>query len=229
MDSHIYKVKNAPIVYKLHGKLREWTLQEAAGDCAVRPGGRILYNRDGEPGTDDFLMDLTEPLNYKTLAVSELEATMQQMIHCVENLSSTYRITRGDIKPDNMLKCNDSRLHFCNFAEAKELNEDLDEERVCHVTINCLSPNRCHFDGEYARSPPTIGNGLYGLGLRISQLFTRRFPFEDWYEDDIVEVFETEEQSILDKFRKHMSGRLSKDTYVKAGRECDWSSSLPGA
>ena len=137
---------------------------------------------------DGFLMDLADPLDCKTLNVSEREATMQQMIHCVEKLHSTYQIIHGDIKPDNMLRCNDGRLRLCDFAEAKEVNEDLDEEWTCEVTINYLSPNRCHFYCEYAPPPPTIEDDLYGLGVSIWQLFTGRFPFEDWYDDDIVEV-----------------------------------------
>ena len=52
---------------------------------------------------DGFFMDLAGPANWKTLDVSEREATMQQMIHCVENLHSTYQIIHDDIKPDNIL------------------------------------------------------------------------------------------------------------------------------
>ena len=57
------------------------------------------------------------------------------------------------------------------------------------MTINYLAPNRCHFyTDDTPPAPPRVDDDLYGLGLSIWQLFTRQFPFEEWYEDDIVEV-----------------------------------------
>jgi serine/threonine protein kinase len=143
-NSQIWKVKNSPIVFKDRGSQREWTIQMLAGDCAIKPHGRVLQNQDGTPVLDGFLMDLAAPLDCASLAISEHELVMRHTIYCVETLHSTYKIIHGDIKPDNMLRCSDGRVRLCDFAEARKVDEDPAQWEGT-VTVNYLAPYRCHF------------------------------------------------------------------------------------
>ena len=188
-NSHIYRFKDAPIIYKSGGSLEEYRMMELAGDCSVRPRGRALSPYQGANNyivkLEGILMDLETPLERETIETLDREKLMRQMIRCVERLHSVYGVVHGDVKPPNMLISSDGKVHLCDFAESRTIHDD-PEDWEGMTTVNYISPNRSHgYDADHLL-PPTPSDDLYSLGLSIWEIFTGKRPFDGVYEDDIV-------------------------------------------
>ncbi|EFR01609.1 hypothetical protein MGYG_04612 [Nannizzia gypsea CBS 118893] len=75
------------------------------------------------------------------------------------------------------------------------------------TTTNYVSPKRARSWPDLTDPPPAIEDDLYGVGVTIWELYTKKMPFEDWYIDDImwhlnsgktVDVSEVEDLEVQD-------------------------------
>ncbi len=111
---------------------------------------------------------------------------MHQMIRLVQRLHAKRIVHGGDLKLENMLLDNQGQLRLCDFAEGRYVDED---ERVWEgsSTWHYKSPYRLLRAERMGRdpAPPTIEDGLYGLGLSIWHLYTGKMPHVDMAGDDV--------------------------------------------
>ncbi|WEW54922.1 hypothetical protein PRK78_000349 [Emydomyces testavorans] len=184
-NSQIYKFRNEQKAYKFGASQREFDFLRAAGDCAVKVHGRSLWRDNcGVVRVDGVIMDLGTPFDPKTVEASQRKTLMNQMISLVRKLHSKG-IIHGDIKPDNFLLCKDGQLRLCDFSESLRIGEDPCEWGGL-TTTNYISPTRTRRWPDHGEPPPTIEDDLYGVGVSIWELYTRKRPFDGWYIDDIM-------------------------------------------
>jgi len=195
--TQIYKFKDGRKAYKFRGSQHEYDMMIAAGDCSVKVHGRVLLR---VPDCHvmmlgyhvimlGYIMDLETPLDVKTVDVSQRKILMEQMISVVLALHKKG-VIHGDVKPANMLLCSDGKLRLCDFQEARKVDDDPSEWEGMS-TDNYMSPHRCRYWPDGGDPAPTIEDDLYGLGLSIWELYTRKIPFENEYGDDILNTLKS--------------------------------------
>jgi len=98
----------------------------AAGDCSVQPLERVMCTigreKDGSI-LQGFTMKAETRLDVTKVDPARKTDYMHDMIACVQSLHSKG-IVHGDIKPENMLLCSDSKIQLYDFTEARLLTED---------------------------------------------------------------------------------------------------------
>ncbi|EAS27459.3 serine/threonine protein kinase [Coccidioides immitis RS] len=183
MNSQIYKFKQGRKAYKAPASQREFDLMMAAGDCAVKVHGRSLWrDKEGEIRMSGIIMDLETPFDPKSVEDPQRKGLMGQIISVLHKLHRKG-IIHGDIKPANFLLCTDGWLRLCDFSDAMRVGEEPSSWGGL-TTTNYISPRRTRNWPDGTDPPPTIEDDLYGLGLSLWELYTRRTPFEGWYEDE---------------------------------------------
>jgi len=136
---HVYKGNRA---LKHGANPRELVLMRQAGECSVQAFGRVMMKdkKTGVAWMTGMMMSLERPLVVTKVEPNLRKHLMYQMIDLVHCLHHRYGIVHGDLKPDNMLLCSDGRLRFCDFAEARPMNED-PELWEGQTTANYLAPD----------------------------------------------------------------------------------------
>lgn len=212
-NSMIYRFRACRKAYKSRGSQREYDMMIASGDYSIKLHGRAFFHDvQGRTFISGFIMDLETPLEPKAVSdESQRHVLMNGMIAVVLALYGKG-IIHGDLKPPHMLLCSNGKIRLYDFAEARKVDEDLNEWEGM-MTVNYMSPYRCRDWSDRPDPPPTIEDDLYGLGLNIWELHTGKIPFEDVYMDDIldtvktgktVDVDEVREESIREIIRKYL-------------------------
>ncbi|KLJ13332.1 hypothetical protein EMPG_11706 [Blastomyces silverae] len=200
MNSQIYKFKHERKAYKGGASQREFDLMMEAGDCAVKVHGRSLWrDKKEEIGMSGIIMDLETPFDPKSVGDSQRKHLMDQIISVLRELHRKG-IIHGDVKPANFLLCADGQLRLCDFGDAMRVGEDPSNWGGL-TTTNYISPHRTRNWPDGADPPPTIEDDLYGLGLSLWELYTRKTPFEGWYEDDIMYTLQRGETVDVDEVK----------------------------
>jgi Protein kinase domain len=214
-NSQLYKLKECRRVYKSGGSQREFDMMTAAGECSVKAYGRTLVrNPQGEVLMTGFIMDLEMALEPKAVKPGQRRFLIDKMISVVLALHHKG-VIHGDIKPANMLLCSDQKLRLCDFAEARRVDEDLNNWDG-DTTVNYMSPLRCRNWPDGPDPPPTIEDDLYGLGLSIWELFTGKVPFENDYIDDILNTVKDGQTVDVNEVKEEeMRGMICK--YLRYG------------
>jgi hypothetical protein len=177
----IYKYQG--IILKWEARQPEYEMMIKAGDCSVKPLGRLMEFENGRPCTIGIMMELQTPFDVKEVKDSEKSWIKDEMIRLVTTLHMTHGIVHGDIKPDNFLRCNDGKLRLCDFGEAAPVGDQYEYEKhtgrdISFATEMYIAPNRNYWD---RCAPATISDDLYALGLSIWAVYTRKIPFEERY------------------------------------------------
>jgi hypothetical protein len=185
LNGQIHRIKGSPSeIFKYGAMEREYDLQAAAGECAVKVRGRVMGKYPSGIDFRGFLMDLGTPI-LKPLPPSECRDLMHQMVSVVRKLHDKG-IVHGDMKLENMLLDNQGKVRLCDFGEARYVDED---EAIWegHSTWHYESPNRLVRGERLGQDPPPpiIEDDLYSLGLSIWELYTGKITFEDLRMDDM--------------------------------------------
>jgi hypothetical protein len=166
----------------------EYEMMIKAGDCSVRPVGRVMKFEQGRPITISVMMELHTPFRLKEVKDSEKSWIKDEMIRLVTTLHMTHGVVHGDIKPENFLRCNDGKLRLCDFGESAPVGDQYEYKKhtgedTAFATEAFIAPNRNYFD---TLAPATISDDLYALGLSIWAVYTRKNPFEEILKDRLV-------------------------------------------
>lgn len=189
LNSQVYKFKHERKAYKASATQREFDFIKEAGSCAVKVHGRSLWkDKEGVIRMSGIIMDLETPFDPKSVGDSQRKDLMDQMISTVNELHRKG-IIHGDIKPANFLLCTDGRLRLCDFSEAMRKGE-YPSDWGGKTTTNYISPHRTRNWPDSADPPPTVEDDSYSLGVSLWELYTKKTPFEDWYEDDIMRLLQ---------------------------------------
>lgn len=186
INGEIYRCRKTPHAIKHGASDHEFKLMKQAGDCSVKPIGRVMM-KDQESGNvmvTGLIMNLEKAFTCTAIPSQHRVALAKEMIQLVHRLHRVQRIVHGDIKPDNMLiRRSDNRLVLCDFAESRAID---DEPQLWEgkTTPNYLAPNRDDTEA------PTVIDDLYALGLSIWQLYSGKQPFADMDQDEISELLE---------------------------------------
>lgn len=183
----LYKTKDGTKVYKMGGEQRGYDLHRAAGDCAIRTRGRVLFKMpsNGMIKFDGYCMDLATPLSYSTTTPTQRKQIIREMVEAIETIHNKH-IIHGDVKLENMLSDAEGHLKLCDFDKGRFEDED-EEIWEGNVTWHYVSPNRRRREEELGRdAPPGNEDDLYGLGLSIWSLYTGQVPFDEIARDDLA-------------------------------------------
>ncbi|KAH7308016.1 kinase-like domain-containing protein [Stachybotrys elegans] len=185
--SFLYKLRNHPsLIFKARAHPLEYRLQLAAEACAVLPRQEVFtLTKENDWYFMGFTMDLARPLDPLIVRPEQRQAIADSMINAVETLHEKG-IVHGDIKLENMLLDEKGSVLLCDFAEARVMGEDEDEWEG-QTTWHYISPaRRRKIESLGSIPPPVPEDDMYGLGLSIWALYTKRVPLEDIALDDIA-------------------------------------------
>lgn len=213
-NAEIFKFKDHPTIYKSGGSQCEYELMIAAGECSITPYGRsMMRDRLGMVFTQGILMEVGIPIEPKALDSEQRKDLVSQMISIVRILHEKKRVVHGDIKLSNMLlRAADGKLCLSDFCEGRKIDDGVDLWDGM-VTDHFMSPHRCRNWPDGPDPAPDPQDDLYALGLTMWQLYTGKYPFKDWYCDDIydyvqsgktVDVAEVEDESARKIIREHL-------------------------
>lgn len=185
INGEIYKCRQEGLAIKNRASDHEFRLMKKAGSCSVKPIGRVMMMKDDqseEVFVTGIIMSMEEPFHCTAIPTYLRSDLAKQMLDLVHTLHETYRIIHGDIKPENLLvRRSDNNLILCDFAESRDMDEDLDSWDGASTT-NYLAPNRDD------TMPPTVADDLYALSLSIWQLYSGEPPFADLDQDAILDL-----------------------------------------
>ena len=85
--------------------------------------------------------------------------------------AALYDIVHGDIKPGNILLCDEGQVKLSDFGLARRLSDDEDDSDEIAGTPNYLSPEACR--GE----PTDIRSDMYALGVMLFEMTFGRLPY----------------------------------------------------
>ena len=85
--------------------------------------------------------------------------------------SAQYDIVHGDIKPGNILLCDEDKVKLSDFGLARRLSVAEDDPEQIAGTPNYLSPEACR--GE----PTDIRSDMYALGVMLFEMTFGRLPY----------------------------------------------------
>lgn len=93
---------------------------KAAGDCPITPHSQVTAENFGSKTWPcGIIMDLGTPFDAQTVSPEERAKVKDELIELLMRLHNERGIIHGYIKPDNILRCRDGKLRFCDFGMSR--------------------------------------------------------------------------------------------------------------
>ncbi|CAK5264519.1 unnamed protein product [Mycena citricolor] len=143
---------------------REIQIVQQAGDCSVSYLGRYYHERQQQ------VRGLIMPFESAIVpSAIETRAERVALIHELCDLTRRFHsrgLVHGDIKPDNLLRCSDGTLRFCDFGNSCFAG---DEHLTAGPTMSYETAMRFR---AVVEMPPTVEEDYHSLAMTIWELYT---------------------------------------------------------
>ncbi len=154
--------------------------QEAVAAARLNDPGIVgVYDTCRDSGNEAIVMELLDATTLRQLlekrGTLDADTTMRIGLRLLDALEAAHRagIVHRDVKPSNILLCDDGRVKIADFGIAKADDQtELTREGTLVGTASYLAPEQLTNVEVDARAD------LYALGLVLYECLTGRVPFE---------------------------------------------------
>ena len=145
------------------------------GVCQTGGAHLIVMEYAPNGSLHDYLSDKSKPLPYELVKKWAKEAARAiQYLH-------GQNVLHRDIKPQNCLLFEEGQLKLCDFGLAREIDESQTTSSQ-KGTVRYMAPE-IHRGNEHGRAVYSKPADIYGYGMLLLEICTRKPPFEEleWF------------------------------------------------